>query len=128
MSPRSQCDVPSKMLYGDLKTMAAALLTETGEVSPGVRVARVAIADNSNLALVRVLNLKEQPVKLLEGQPIGGLKPVQVTDEEENMQSPEVSIDDLVLERLLEDLPDDVPLEAKGRLKALRGVQASVLS
>lgn len=89
-------------------------MTETGDVSPDVHVARVVIADNANLARVRMLNLGEQPVKLLEGKLINGSKPVKVTGEEENVSSKEVLTDDPVVEGLMKDLVEDMPPETRG--------------
>lgn len=45
--PRSQYDVPSKILYGSLAVTSPAWMTETEEIAPGARTARVAIEDRA---------------------------------------------------------------------------------
>lgn len=69
--PRSQYDVSSKMLYCSLVVTSPARMTETEEIEPRVRAARVVTEDQAQLMQVRVTNLGEQPVKLCRDQVVG---------------------------------------------------------
>lgn len=128
VSPRSQCDVPSKTLYGSLAVCAPAWMTETSEVVPGVYVARVLVEDSANAAQVRVINLNEQPAKLCKDQVIGGLHPVQVAEEEEEMNQVEALDEHKVVKDLMAELADDAPMEAKEKLECLLKTYKDVFS
>ena len=119
VSPRSQCDVPSRTLYGSLTATAPAWMTEASELSPGVHVARVLIRDDTNVTQVRVVNVGQQPATLSKDRVLGGLHPVQVVVEEEANEVREAEKDDPVVEELMKDLPTDVPVEAREKLKDL---------
>lgn len=54
--PRSQSDVPSKMVYGNLSVTAPAWRAEAAEIMPGVHVARVMIEDDEVSPQVRIIN------------------------------------------------------------------------
>src|SRR5678815_3347756 len=120
ISPRSQCDVPSKTLYGSLGVTAPAWMTEASELSPGVHVARVLLRDQTNMGQVRVINLSEQPVRLCRDQMIGELHPVQVNEEEEIEKSEvENEPENPIADGLMKDLPEVVPPEARESLRRL---------
>jgi len=78
VAPKSQCDISSKMLYGNLTVTAPAWMTESAQISPGVHIARVLVRDDANMAPVRILNLGDQLAKLHKDQVICNLYPVQV--------------------------------------------------
>jgi len=82
VAPKSQCDIPSKMQYGNLSSIAPAWMTETAQISPGVHIARVMVRDDADRAPVRVLNLGERPATLTKDQVICQLHPVEVEETE----------------------------------------------
>jgi len=64
VSARSQCDVPSKTLYGSLTATAPAWMTEASELKPGIHMARVVIRHDANVTQVRVVNICDHPATL----------------------------------------------------------------
>lgn len=67
VSPKCQRVVSVKMQYGNLITKAPAWMTE---IQPEER--------NVDTTQVRVVNLNEDPVKLIKDQVLGSLHPVEV--------------------------------------------------
>lgn len=128
---RSKCDVSSKTLYGGLGVMAPAWMTETGEFSPGVRVARVLLDDARGECQVRIINLGEQSVRQLrlnKNQDIGRLHLVQVNEEDVKRSMVQDKDEKVMLEMLTKDLLSEVPYEAKEQLNKLLVVHKDVLS
>lgn len=126
--PRSQCDVPSKTLYGNITVTAPAWMTETSEVAPGIYAARVVVGDTADMTPIRVMNVSEQPTTLSKNQVIGGLYPVEVTEKatepDEGRRVNELS----VVEGLMADVPNEVPTEARERLEHMLKEYVDVFS
>ena len=118
VAPKSQRDIPIKTMYGDLTTVAPAWMTEAREIQPGVHLARVVVGDHAD-ARVRVVNLSEDPVRLPKDRPLGELHPVQVEISERNRENGDAVDHASPSEKLLADLPEEVPPEIRERLSAL---------
>src|SRR5688572_22186792 len=118
VAPKSQRDIPIKTMYGDLTTVAPAWMTEAREIQPGVHLARVVVGDHVD-ARVRVVNLSEDPVRLPKDRPLGELHPVQVEISERNRGNGDAVDHASPSEKLLADLPEEVPPEIRERLSAL---------
>ena len=114
--PKCQQDIAAKTLFGNLSAMAPAWMTEVREIMPGVHVARVLVNEKASNSLVRVVNLTKEPIRLDKDQLLGGLYPVQIEVSGETQESPgEPPFE----EALLNELPEDVPHEAKKKLEGL---------
>lgn len=116
---RSQCDVPSKTLYRSLGVMTPAWMTETVELSPGVRVARVLLNDAGGECQVQIVNLGERSVRLNKNQDIGELHPVQVNEEVTMSLKLQDKNEELMSKTLMEYMSVEVPCEAKEQLREL---------
>jgi len=119
IAPRSQCDVPAKTLYGYLGATSTGWMTEATELMPGVRVARVLFGDRTNEAPIRIVNLGERVVRLVKDQSIGGLHPVQVTEPARDDQKEEERSGSSLTDGLMNDIPEEVPEQAKTALREL---------
>ena len=128
VSARSQCDVPSKTLYGSLTATAPAWMTETSEVKPGIHMARVVIRNDVNVTKVRVVNVGDQPATLSKDSVLGGLHPVQVIPEKSAENKSRAEEAELVIEELMKDVPKGVPLDAKENLESLLRSNLDVFS
>jgi len=117
--PRSQCDVLARTLYGNLAVTSPAWMTEAAEVMPGVHVGRVLLGDKGDVAPIRIINLGETAVRLAKGQSMGELHPVRVTEENNRTMGTSLKNESLMVEGLIQDLPDAVPVEAKETLREL---------
>src|SRR5678815_4377150 len=118
VSPKSQRDIPVKTMYGDLTTVAPAWMTEAKEIQPGVHLARVVVGDYAD-ARVRVVNLSEDPVRLSKDRPLGELHPVEVELCETNRDDGDAVGQASPTDKLIADLPVEVPAEIRERLGAL---------
>src|ERR1043165_6707022 len=118
VSPKSQRDIPIKTMYGDPTTIAPAWMTEAREIQPGVHLARVVIGDHAD-ARVRVVNLSEDPVRLSKDRPLGELHPVEIELCETKRAHGDAVDQASPSEKLLADLPEEVPREIRERLRAL---------
>src|SRR5688572_30227604 len=118
VSPKSQRDIPVNTMFGDLTTIAPAWMTEAKEIQPGVHLARVVVGDYAD-ARVRVVNLSEDPVRLSKDRPLGELHPVEVELCETNRDGEDAVGQASPIDKLLADLPVEVPAEIRERLGAL---------
>jgi transposase InsO family protein/predicted aspartyl protease len=119
VSPKCQRDVPVKTLYGDITTVAPAWMTEAKEIQPGVHLARVVIGDRVGTTQVRVVNLSEDPVRLIKDQMLSGLHPVEVEPGKKADKNVGSASEISPCDFLLADLPEEVAPEIRGRLSDL---------
>src|SRR6218665_1132322 len=94
-------------------------MTEATELMPGVRVARVLFGDRTNEAPVRIVNLGESVVRLVKDQSIGGLHPVQVTEAALDDQVAEERSGSSLIDGLMNEVPEEVPKQAKTALREM---------
>lgn len=125
--PRSQQDVPVKMLYGNLTSSAQAWMTEARELQPGVYLARVVIDNSTDVTHVRVVNLNEA-VQLTTSQLLGGLHPVEVGFQEEDQAELMANDKSSSIKELIADLSKKVPVNTKKQLKTLLEEYKDILS
>ena len=119
VSPKCQFDVPVKTLFGDLSSVAPAWMTDAKEIRPGVHLARVVVGDDAGTTQVRVVNLTEEPVRLVKDQLLGGLHPVEVECRETREEGQEPVGEAVPCEMLLADLPEEVMPETREQLREL---------
>src|ERR1043165_5711082 len=92
-------------------------MTDAKEIRPGGHLARVVLGDDARTTQVRVVNLTDDPVRLVKDQPLGGLHPVEVECRETRDKEP---VGEAVpCEMLLADLPEEVTPETREQLRKL---------
>src|SRR5678816_3457295 len=94
-------------------------MTDAKEIRPGVHLARVVVGDDAGMTQVRVVNLTEDPVRLVKDQLLGGLHPVEVEYREAREEGQEPVGEAVPCEMLLADLPEEVTPETREQLRGL---------
>lgn len=109
VSPKCQYDVPVRTHYGDLTTISPAWMTEAKEIQPGDH--RVVVGDDADKTQVRVVNLNEDPIRLVTYQVLGGLLQVELEHSWTSNENKEPVCEASSIDLLLVDLPEGVTVD-----------------
>ena len=128
VAPRSKCDVPCLTQYRDLLSTAGAWITETGEVMPGVHLARVVLGVDANRSCVRIINLNKEHATLAPNLWLGELHPVQISPANGYVARGSTEEITPVVESLIKGVSEEVSDELKKRLRGLLLEYGDILS
>ena len=112
---RMEQNLEVKLLYRNHKVIADGWMTDSREIQPGIRVARIILPDLVSHVCVRVMNVSNHPVTLQKDLLVSDLHPIpSIAREDASADSNIPFYEDL--EKVIAGIPDDVSPEQRDHL------------